>query len=749
MSNEFDNFEKEIKIMKLESLKQQLSNSYLTPGQKYKLIKQAQMDLDIQVEAVRPKILNNEINDVIFLNINPNSFSKAAYPDLSLQKLSQILVEQDYVFSQIEIPKESFPAEYTEEEIKAKQIQLNKFRQELIENHYSMVYLSLCFYSILDQFSINSDFIQFVIMKNKVASLLIDYNSEFNLRKEWMGISSIYNITDIISEFKTFLSSEEYKKVKLEKLLIQGNQYASSFMVFTNKFNKNSNNDSKSVNMVRVSDIDFSSAGTTIEQQVDKITQLFDIVRQDSITIFSKIKDIGYDIFSGKINAELTNSQIIRLIQQTKFLKDYYQKSKMLESRPYFYLINTYKLYIFHEKYSMRNSLGETYGHFSITPGETRSLTIKTAEISKKNRLEQSTIFDSNSIEAQEDFDKSLENQNDQSSSYNKDFNAYLDTQSYVRGDTTVGVKLFGNGTNVNVQAGIDVQGGLSTSINNSRKESAKSIEKTAEKHATKQTGKRDVTVSDQTQSSSETTKEETSVIHIANPNKYSNLNILFRQLVEDYLNFVVLDDIYIAFHNGFTYEKVHISNANLLLDRYIQYPEARENIRKIIIEAGIVLDYQSRNLKYISETLQINKSKSFFEMLEENKYTPNTTDLGFEEYLQVIRGIPLDYQRISIPKNILVAQCIPDNIALNELEESFVKVELKTLNTDIEAKEVNISSAKATVDAKKVMVEHLRNMQPIEAARAFFIDFNDGKMIYDKTTALNLVGHVFKDNEI
>lgn len=742
-NKEISELKAEIEKIKMQNLIEQVQNPNLSPVQKENLIKQFELGYGQEIKTIRMKVIPHDIMDFNGLDLQPELYSKDAFVEVTLHKLTKVLEEQDFILSQINIPDESFPSYYTEEEKSKMQKKINQIRSDLAENHYSILYLGLCFFAIVDEVVSQSDNYKLLMMRNTIAAIIIEYNKDFSIRQEFNNLGMVNTLDSLISEFIAYLSSAEY--IQSQKSLIYSqDRYITAFAGFSNRIKKNN----KDVNVIKISDLDLKKEGT-MENKLVIIQQFLKIVKADSDEIFNRMREENIDIFNLKINEGIANQQMIHLIKNSKFLKDFYNKAEILQSKPYFFLLNTYKLYIFPEKYSLDLSLGDNLGTFTLTPGEIRELKVKTVESTKELRNESTTIFDSMTTEAQQDLSDCLEGESSSKSSLKKELEWYLDSELRTKFEADLKVKLFGNNTNVKSESGFNLDSGISENIKSEREDSAKSVHKAVAKHMNKQVGKKDITITYSTQTSTEKTKEETSIINIKNPNRYSCLNIRFRQLIDNYLTFVVLDDMYLLFSNGVTYEKVHISNADKLINKYIKMPEDRVKFKDFIIRCGEAKDYCGRKLKFINNNLETATSKGFFDILRDSNQLMNSTDYMFQEYLSFVRGIPLSYDRTTVPTSNMVAEACEDKVVLNELERSEAEAQVKMQMAESNLKEKRVEKENCLINSMDIMIKKLVEMDPKDAAYSYFLVFSDSKSMFDKTQALTITGDTFKKYSI
>ncbi len=202
-----------------------------------------------------------------------------------------------------------------------------------------------------------------------------------------------------------------------------------------------------------------------------------------------------------------------------------------VEIVPRFVIVESWRLSSFLGQYGAGRVLSTT----TLLPGEKTSISIKTYRQTESTSTQASSIFDSVTETAADEFQTSVENEQSSKETYDNSFNYYADAEASAS---------WGWGK-------ASVQGGVSGSTNSSREESAKNVSTAASNHAQTASAQRDVTV-DTSYQVTESSGEETSIVReIQNINVSRTLNFVFRQMNQEFITLIHLVDLRVAFYNN------------------------------------------------------------------------------------------------------------------------------------------------------------------------------------------------------
>ena len=317
---------------------------------------------------------------------------------------------------------------------------------------------------------------------------------------------------------------------------------------------------------------------------------------------------------------------------------------------------------LFFEKLQISNFLGN-YGAgrviktFSLFPGEKTKISIKTyektIETESQKRNVGSSILDSVTEEAAIDFENSIATES--SSKYEESESDILNSQRDLS-------KKEGEGS-ANVLWGLVKAGGKGGSESESeqtgewgtrsaREEFAKTVSNALFKHSARASAKRDVEINTSSEVSSETSTEKGSEQSIErvieNVNVSRTLNLVFRQMVQEFVSVLHLTDVRIALYDESSgpYPQYSINELDQFLDDYfIDSPKTRAIVKNSIIrELYYIFNYQDEPRQFLDKvTLKFPEENSeglgisFPESIEYLRIKKDQKDrLTDREYIEV-----------------------------------------------------------------------------------------------------------------
>ena len=244
---------------------------------------------------------------------------------------------------------------------------------------------------------------------------------------------------------------------------------------------------------------------------------------------------------------------------------------------PRLYVVETYGLSSFLGSYGA----GRTLKTFTLLPGEKTKISVKTFTKRETDAKTASSILDSFSEESADDFETSVQDEQSDKESYQKSFEYHAEAEASAS---------WGWGS-------AKVSGGVKGGTNRAREEFSKNVSSATEKHAAKASAKRDVQINTSYEVKEETGEETSIERELQNINLSRTLNLIFRQMNQQFVTILHLLDVRIAFFNGYAESRmeVPISQLDDLLDSVVvESAEKRNEIRDAILaELGNVFDYQ------------------------------------------------------------------------------------------------------------------------------------------------------------
>jgi hypothetical protein len=213
------------------------------------------------------------------------------------------------------------------------------------------------------------------------------------------------------------------------------------------------------------------------------------------------------------------------------------------EPQPALYLVETHRISTYLGSYGA----GRTIKTFSLLPGEQTKISVKTYTKSVETSKEASSILDSFTEEAADEFESDIQNENSTSESRDTSFEYYADVEAHASGK--IGL----------VKVSADVSAGVSGSVNTAREEQTKNVLNMVNKHSAKASSKREININTSYDSTKEAGEETATERNISNINVSRTLNFVFRQMNQEVYTIVHLVDVRLAFFNGFNESKIEV----------------------------------------------------------------------------------------------------------------------------------------------------------------------------------------------
>ncbi|MGB0372621.1 MAG: hypothetical protein ACPGN3_14905 [Opitutales bacterium] len=321
---------------------------------------------------------------------------------------------------------------------------------------------------------------------------------------------------------------------------------------------------------------------------------------------------------------------------------------------PRFFIVEKYGISSFLGDYGM----GKTVKTFTLLPGESTTISLKTWQSSTESKKESSSIIDSHEQSARERFADTVQSE----------------TTDKTTADETLA-------WNVSPEASASwgwgkakVSGGANGEYNSSREEFSKSTIEAVKEHASEASSKRELSVSSTSETSVETGSETLIERSIKNANMRRTLNFVFRELNQEYLTHTHLKDVRVAFSNGNvnSWEEVPVSGLMRLLRKYLSSSEIEPVARKILKSVGIVYgidDSVHFTLDKVSigrggaslniEPAELDEDGEFPVPKENEYYRFKSGPLGQEAIENPVDGVLLDTKTIVMRTDSVIVEAL------------------------------------------------------------------------------------------
>jgi hypothetical protein len=234
-------------------------------------------------------------------------------------------------------------------------------------------------------------------------------------------------------------------------------------------------------------------------------------------------------------------------------------------------IVESYRLTSFSGDYGA----GRTIKTVTLFPGEKTTVTVKTYQRRTETRQQASSILDSFSQESADAFEQAV-------SAEHSDKQAYSESQEY-KADVHA-EQGWGTGkASVNASAAIG--------MNASREEFSKSVRNSVNKHSNSASSKRDISVTSSTETTQESGEESETQRVVENINVSRTLNLVFRQMNQQFVSVLHLTDIRVGYYRRTVkdniattvYKEVPLSDLWPFLEEVVTTDTSRAAILKVL----------------------------------------------------------------------------------------------------------------------------------------------------------------------
>ena len=375
---------------------------------------------------------------------------------------------------------------------------------------------------------------------------------------------------------------------------------------------------------------------------------------------------------------QLTNGRRLTIYRDSTGSFNYYFIRSSPEPKPVILLVEYYQLSSFLGRYGA----GRTIKTFSLLPGEKTRIAIRSYRRTEVDTLRTSSIVDSTHDETERDFMSTV--LREQSSEEKIDSNFEYHAEAEAQTSASWG---WGDGS-------LDVSGGISGSTNAAREEFAKNMSTATTHNTARASSRRDIQVDTSLDYKRTEEVEESTERDLENLNVSRTLNFVFRQLNQEYVTFLHLVDVRVAFFNGFVESKfeVPLSQLNLLLERYIQADKIQAVKEQILKDLRAIRDYKHVEAKDFVQEVTLKKSENdpmphtYYQI--NPGYSSTDTDSGFS-----VPGVIISKDvHVLRTDGVLVDSFLGQGNALDTYSENLQGEEIRAERTANELKATEVA---------------------------------------------------------
>jgi hypothetical protein len=385
--------------------------------------------------------------------------------------------------------------------------------------------------------------------------------------------------------------------------------------------------------------------------------------------------------------------------------------------------------------------LGRTVKTFTLLPGESTTLSLKTWKSSEAKHADASTIIDSFQSKAADKFRAAVQRETtdrtliDTTTSGPPAGTPPSTTAPPFRLDSLGIDLLFG-------AVKVEASGGYGTETHSTRDDFKKTVTEQVQEHVCEASAKRDTTVTSSSEWSEKTAEEAVTERTIKNVNMRRVLNFVFRELNQEYLTKIHLKDIRIGFSNGkpFSYREIPLSGLRKLLQEVLVPAKVDPVAQQILKMIAVVFDKNDTAIPVL-ETLTMsangqNWTIAAAAMTGNNYPAPSETmfyrfkrgALGQANSPNPVEGVLLDETTVTLrTDSVIVEALLGQADALDEyaMEMQRAEAEAKTLSNDRE--QLAQQALAAITDGKERAAAFTAMFRPAETALRIELVKGDG----------------------
>lgn len=243
------------------------------------------------------------------------------------------------------------------------------------------------------------------------------------------------------------------------------------------------------------------------------------------------------------------------------------------DSVPRFFIVERYGISSFLGDYGM----GRTVKTFTLLPGESMTISLKTWQSTKESIEQSSSIIDSHEQSARERFANQVQNETTDKATKSKTEEWHVEAEVKAS---------WGFGS-------AKVSGGGSGEYHSGREQFARQASEATAEHAAEASSKRELSVSSSSEKTTESGSESLIERTITNVNVRRVLNFVFRELNQTFVTKLHLKNIHIGFTNGRynSWREVPLSGLRTLLQESLQPDQVDRAAQQILRVAGTIFD--------------------------------------------------------------------------------------------------------------------------------------------------------------
>ncbi|WP_299594910.1 hypothetical protein [uncultured Microbulbifer sp.] len=362
--------------------------------------------------------------------------------------------------------------------------------------------------------------------------------------------------------------------------------------------------------------------------------------------------------------------------------------------KPKIFLVERYGVSSFLGDYGM----GKTVKTFTLLPGETTRISMRTWQSTKESREESSSIIDSHEQSARERFADKIQNETTDKQTKSKTEEWHVEAEVSASWG-------FGSAS---------VSGGGSGEYSSGREQFAKQAAESVKEHAAESSSKREMSVTSSSEREEESGSETIIERTISNANMRRVLNFVFRELNQEYITKLHLKDVRVAFTNGRrdSWREVPISGLLGFLEEFVVASKIPQVAGAILKIAGYIADNEDVMVPTLErvnlvdhgtrieiEPATLDSDGEFPVPTPTSYYRFKTGPLRQEESSNPVDGVLLNDSRITMRTDSVLVEALLGQA--DALDEYAMAIQRAAANKETLANERERIVQQAIADAK------------------------------------------------
>ncbi len=717
-------------------------------------------------------------------------------------KMSQAVINHSSIQNPPPVTPGGRPSEAQLEQVRA----ITTLMNNITDDHYSLISLSFLLYAFLDALFIAYKAKKFLFLMSQIRSAVLHYNAHHpgsNPHLEQASLYELRKILGIVDNARNFVTSYEFyqlmqggektmaapsAKAKAEALAslwsaIPAEQVQIPAAVSKMEIQANSEGVPVSAvfrikaEEVRV-DISRSRPLPDVVTEIGtNIRRVIDHTLGECDEIIRVAQQANYNLATGQWGSFFALSDNERHIRELESI--IFQEAGAIATdllSPRFYFITQYTTLMIPTRLSF-SKVAYTEG---VKPGQTVKFRVTTGTTTKETTAQTQSIAETQTEEAQDDYEDELTTAMAESNTVSTDDQKYSDSSNSVTQNKKWD---FGASLDISVGKG-GVAGAMGYSVDASlayncsedtdtSKESSQSLseqvqterevsndvqKKALAKHTTKKSATRQTNVTASTEVATETTKQESRDEEFTNPSNVAPMTVFFLTLVQEYVAIRAITNFSICFVNGVDYKEFPLTDFSTAITEYLEVDQpgvqvAVDMFRRFIRLAGVIQDFRGRDVVVLDETPAGNfkfKKDPYFYLVEGGL---DEQDIDIAPVKDRVFGAVISVEAFKMTSPGYFTICLMGPPVVDDNAQRMFEASLQARDLENDYKNATVEAALIDTKVRARMLEFILSVREVNEVvkfqkEAMFELLKENKEMWDKRYLLDRVLKKPPENE-